>query len=52
MDEKSGSYVTFESLAKAFLSFFPLPIHHETGLEIISEFKQTTAIHIANHIHE
>jgi hypothetical protein len=44
--------LTFESLAKAFLSFFQLPVRHETVLEILSEFKQTTAIHIADHIHE
>jgi hypothetical protein len=36
VDEKSGSHVTFESLAKAFLSFFQLPVHHETGLELLS----------------
>jgi hypothetical protein len=52
VDEKSGSHVTFESLAKAFLSFFQLPVHHDTGLELLSEFKQTTAIHITDHIHE
>jgi hypothetical protein len=32
VNEKSRSHVTFESLAKAFLSFFQLPIHHNTGL--------------------
>jgi hypothetical protein len=52
VDKKSGSHVTFESLAKAFLSFFQLPVHHDTGLELLSEFKQTTVIHIADHIHE
>jgi hypothetical protein len=52
VDEKSGSHATFESLAKAFLSFFQLPVHHDTGLELLSDFKQTTAIHIADHIHE
>jgi hypothetical protein len=35
VDEKSGSHVTFESLAKAFLSFFQLPVHHDTGLELL-----------------
>jgi hypothetical protein len=44
--------VTFESLAKAFLTFFQLPIHHENGLELLSEFKQTSTMHIADHIHE
>jgi hypothetical protein len=52
VDEKSGSHVTFESLAKAFLSFFQLLVRHDTALEILSKFKQTTAIHISDHIHE
>jgi hypothetical protein len=46
VDEKSGSHVTFESLAKAFFSFFQLPVRHDTGLELLSKFKQTTVIHI------
>jgi hypothetical protein len=37
VDEKSGSHVTFESLAKAFLDFFQLLVHHDTGLELLSE---------------
>jgi hypothetical protein len=32
VDEKSGSHATFESLAKAFLTFFQLPICHDNGL--------------------
>jgi hypothetical protein len=32
VDEKSGSHVTFESLAKSFLTFFQIPIHHDNGL--------------------
>jgi hypothetical protein len=52
VEEKSGSHVTFESLAKAFLTFFQLPIRHDNGLELLSEFKQTSAMHIADHIHE
>jgi hypothetical protein len=52
VDEKSGSHVTFESLAKAFLAFFQLPVCHETGLELLSECKQTSATHIDDQIHE
>jgi hypothetical protein len=52
VDEKSGSHVTFESLAKTFLTFFQLPFHHENGIELLSEFKQTSTTHIADHIHE
>jgi hypothetical protein len=44
--------VTFESLAKAFLTFFQLPIRHDNGLELLSEFKQTSSMHISDHIHE
>jgi hypothetical protein len=44
--------VTFESLAKAFLTFFQLPIRHDNGLELLSNFKQNLGIHIADHIHE
>jgi hypothetical protein len=39
-------------LAKAFLTFFQLPIRHDNGLELLSNFKQTLATHIADHIHE
>jgi hypothetical protein len=52
VDEKSGSHVSFESLAKTFLAFFQLPVHHEIGLEILSECKQTLSMHISDHIHE
>jgi hypothetical protein len=52
VEEKSGSHSTFESLAKAFLTFFQLPIRHDNGLELPSNFKQSSATHIADHIHE
>jgi hypothetical protein len=52
VDEKSGSHVTFESLAKAFFTFFQLPIRHDNGLELLFEFKQTSTTHIADHIHK
>jgi hypothetical protein len=52
VDEKSGFHVTFESLAKYFLSFFQLLVHHDIGLELLSKCKQTSTMHIADHIHE
>jgi hypothetical protein len=52
VDKKLGSHVTFESLAKAFLSFFQLPVRHDTGLKLLSEFKKTIVIHISDRIHE
>jgi hypothetical protein len=39
-------------LAKAFLTFFQLTIHHDNGLELLSYFKQTASTHIADHIHK
>jgi hypothetical protein len=50
VDKKSGSHVTVESLAKAFLSFFQQPIRHDTGLELLSKCKQTSAMHIFDRI--
>jgi hypothetical protein len=52
VEEKSGSHTTFESLAKAFLTFFQLPIRHDNDLELLSNFKQILATHIADHIDE
>jgi hypothetical protein len=52
VEKKSGSHVTFESLAKAFLAFFQLPVCHDTCLELLSEWKQTSTMHIFDHIHE
>jgi hypothetical protein len=39
-------------LAKEFLTFFQLPIRHDNGLELLSNFKKISATHIADHIHE
>jgi hypothetical protein len=52
VDEKSRSHVTFESLAKKIVTFFQLLVRHENGLELCSDFKQTSATHIVGHIHE
>jgi hypothetical protein len=40
VDKKSGSHVTFESLAKAFLSFLQLLVHHDSSLEHLSDLKK------------
>jgi hypothetical protein len=52
VEEKYGSHVTFESLAKEFSIFFHISIHHDNGLELLSEFKKASTTHIADHIHE
>jgi hypothetical protein len=52
VEETSRSHTTFESLSKAFFTFFQLPIRHDNGLELLSDFKQTYATHIVDHIHK
>ena len=42
----------FSTLATTFLTHFQLPIRYETGTELLTNFKQTTATHISYHIHE
>jgi len=47
-----ASFDNFNTLATNFLTHFQLPIRHETGIERLTNFKQTMATHISNHIHE
>jgi len=42
----------FTTLATTFLTHFQLPIRYKTGMELLTKFKQTTATHISDHIHE
>jgi hypothetical protein len=47
-----GFFADFNTLAMAFLTHYQLPIRYETGIEILSSFKQSKATHISDHIHE
>ena len=47
-----ASFDNFNTLARTFLTHFQLPIRYETGTELLTSFKQTTATHISDHIHE
>jgi len=47
-----ASFDNFTSLANTFLTHFQLPIKYETGMELLTNFKQTTTTHISDHIHE
>lgn len=47
-----ASFDNFSTLATTFLTHFQLPIRYETGIELLTNFKQTTATHISDHIHE
>ena len=46
------SFVDFGSLATIFLTHFQLPIHYETGTDILTSLRQNTSTHISDHIHE
>ena len=46
------SFDNFSTLATTFLTHFQLPIRYEMGTELLTNFKQTTATHISDHIHE
>ena len=47
-----ASFDNFSTLATTFLTHFQLPIRYEMGTELLTIFKQTTATHISDHIHE
>jgi hypothetical protein len=47
-----ASFYDFNSLAMSFLTHFQLPIRYETGTELLTSLRQTTSIHISDHIHE
>jgi hypothetical protein len=46
------SFYDFNSLAMSFLTHFQLPIRYEMGTELLTSLRQTTSIHISDHIHE
>ena len=47
-----ASFDNFTALATVFLTHFQLSIRYKTGMELLTNFKQTNATHISDHIHE
>jgi hypothetical protein len=47
-----ASFHDFNSLAMSFLTHFQLPIRYEMGTELLTSLRQTTSVHISDHIHE
>ena len=43
---------TFGALVMEFLKHFQLPIHYETGMELLTYLCKDTSTHISNHVHE
>ena len=52
VEQPPASHGTFGALATAFLTYFQLPIHHDSGMELLTQFRQTLAVHILDHLHE
>ena len=47
-----ATYPKFSSLASMFLQYFQLPVRYDEGMEILLSYRQNTATHIIDHIHE
>lgn len=52
VDQPYALYGDFNSLATTFPTFFQLPVHRDSGLELLTHYKQTPSTHISDHIHE
>ena len=42
----------FNALEMEFLTHFQLPIHYETGIDLLTSLRHTTSTNISDHIHE
>jgi hypothetical protein len=47
-----ASFHDFNSLSMSFLTHFKLPIRYKTGTKLLTSLRQTTSVHISDHIHE
>jgi hypothetical protein len=47
-----GFFNDVNTLFMTFLMYYQFPIRYETGIEILSSFKQSSSNHIFYHIHE
>jgi hypothetical protein len=47
-----ASFHDSNSLTMSFLTHFQLPIHYDTGTELLTSLRQTNFVHISDHIHE
>jgi hypothetical protein len=52
MEFPRATYSDFGSLAMPFLNHFQLPVRYETGIELLTSFRQNDSTHIFDHIHE
>ena len=49
VDQASSSHTTFVTLARAFLSYFQLPLRYDTGIKLLTSFCQSSMTHLYDH---
>ena len=52
VEQPFSTHGTFSALTIAFLTYFQLPIHHDSVMELLTHFRKTPAVHISDHLHE
>ena len=52
VEKPFATHGTFSALATTFLTYFQLPIHHDSGMELLTQFRQKPIVHILDHLHE
>ena len=52
VEQPLASHGTFGTLTTTFLTYFQLPIHHDSEMELLTRFRQTPIVHISDHLHE
>ena len=52
VDQAYASHSTFATLSKAFFSYFKLPLHYDTGIELLIAFHQSYATCLSDHVQE
>ena len=52
VDHTSSSYTTFLTIPRAFLSYFQLPLRYDTGTELLTSFRQSSATCLCYHVQE
>ena len=52
VDQPTSSHTTFVTLSRAILSYFQLPLHYDTGIELLTSFRQLSATRLSDHVQE
>ena len=52
VDHAPSSHTTFATISRAFLSYFQLPLRYDTGIELLTSFRQSFVTRLSNHVQE